>query len=612
MPLSETDFKFYRDEIKQDITTHDSKLKWINRPEEVKAAYQGRFHHGDMLDDSRHDEDPSLQEGKRQIIENYLFISASTALPSLFFQLPRMHIRSERLPFEAAVLTSLINKDFNEQDKEENQLCIIDAFLPYGYGVMKTGYNSRTGIVKPNIFTGKTKGGKSDNLEGENEFLEFERTLAVRQSPKTTYLDRTQPFGKGNRISFVYQRTLQQIIDSNLYTLSSNFIQHFAVGAKDKRLIKMELTEAFILLKGKVWKLAYVNGWDEEIAWIKTQYDELPRSLLRFNKMGDILYNIAHGTLGLFAQKELNYLTELRKKHVDNMRNQHMIERKALDEGADKTVRANDIGGIVYTNKPPIGVAIPLTSASADPRLFEETVNVREYLKLLLSTSGAKAGGPDSKLATVERNKALGDALRSSGLQDDIRSFMVHQMKQRIKNYLRLASPEMTLMITGENLEMPGTNEPIEPGTQLQLGGKGGLNLQKLITGELEVDFVFDVDITSAQRPDFPVIREQLAEGIRLGKELLPDLEEKGKTIDFDKQLEDYYQTFDAIPDAKKYIRDMSEEEKQRRLQRIQAEAQLRLAEGQGSEGVPTGVPTEEGIAGGAEAVPTPGLGVGS
>ncbi len=604
MPLSDKDFKFYKDEINQDIKEHDSKLRWINRPEEVKAAYQGRFHTGDLLNDnpSKGEDDPSILDERRQIIENYLFISAATALPSLFFQLPRMHIRSERLPFEAAVLTALINKDFNEQDKEENQLAIIDAFLPYGYGVIKTGYNSKTGIAKPNIFTGKTGKNKPDNVEGDNEFLEFERTLAIRQSPKTTYLDRTQPFGKGNRISFTYQRTLQQLIDSNLYTLSQNFIQHFSVGDRDKRLIKVELTECFILLQGKVWKLAFVDGWDEEIAWVKTQYDELPRSLLRFNKMGDVLYNIAHGTLGLFAQKELNYLTELRKKHVDNLRNQHMMDESALAEGAKKTVLANDIGGIVYTKGPPLGKAIPLTSQSADPRLFEETVNVREYLKLLLSTSGAKAGGPDSKLATVERNKALGDALRSSGLQDDIRSFMVHQMKQRIKNYLRLASPQMTLMITGENLVNPVTDTIVEPGTQLELGGAKGLNLRKIITGELEVDFIFDVDITSAQRPDFPVIREQLAEGIRLGKELLPDLEAKDKTIDFDKQLEDYYGTFDAIPDAKKYIRAMSEEEKQKRLQQIQLQAQLALAEGGGSQGTPT----EGGIVAGAEALPAP------
>ena len=603
MPLPDRDFKFYQNEIKEDIREHDSKLRWINRPEEVKAAYQGRFHSGDLLGNenpSRGEDDPSITDEKRQIIENYLFISAATALPSLFFQLPRMHIRSERLPFEAAILTALINKDFNEQDKEENQLAIIDAFLPWGYGVIKTGYNSKTGIVKPNIFTGKSGKTKPDNIEGDNEFLEFERTLALRQSPKTTYLDRTQPFGKGNRISFVYQRTLQQLIDSNLYQLSQNFIQHFSVGDRDKRLIKMELTEAFILLKGKVWKLAFVDGWTEEIAWVQTEYDELPRSLLRFNKMGDVLYNISHGTLGLFAQKELNYLTELRKKHVDNMRNQHMIEKAALDEGADKTVKANDIGGIVYTKKPPLGVAVPLQSASTDPRLFEETINVREYLKLLLSTSGAKAGGPDSKLATVERNKALGDALRSSGLQDDIRSFMVHQMKQRIKNYLRLASPEMTLMITGENLVNPATDTIVEPGTQLELGGEKGLDLRKIITGELEVDFIFDVDITSAQRPDFPVIREQLAEGIRLGKELLPDLEGKGKTIDFDKQLEDYYGTFDAIPDAKKYIREMSDEEKQQRLIQIQLQAQQAQLEAGG------GAPTEGGIAAGAEAVPTP------
>ena len=84
MPLTERNFKFYRDEIKDDIREHDSKLKWVNRPEEVKAAYQGRFHRGDMLDSNRNDEDPSLIEGQRQVIENYLFISCLKYSATLF------------------------------------------------------------------------------------------------------------------------------------------------------------------------------------------------------------------------------------------------------------------------------------------------------------------------------------------------------------------------------------------------------------------------------------------------------------------------------------------------------------------------------------------------
>ena len=202
--------------------------------------------------------------------ENYLFVFANTMLPQLYFQNPRIVIRAKReaLKFEAAVLTELVNTYFTDEIKQENQLAIIDALLPYGYGCVKNGYNSRTGIAKSNVLTG-TRGGKNEsNMEGNVEYLAFEKPIIVRQSPKRTFLDHTQPFGKGNRITFEYTRTLQQLMDSNLYKLSSNFINHFKSRAdgNDARKVEIDLTEMWIMLNGKAWKLVYVPGWQEEIA----------------------------------------------------------------------------------------------------------------------------------------------------------------------------------------------------------------------------------------------------------------------------------------------------------------------------------------------------------
>lgn len=596
MPLSLKDFTYYKDLAQEDKEAHEEKLTAVNNPTEVINAYNGVF---DKFDVGEH-------AHSKMMIENYLFVGASTILPSLFFQLPRINIRAKRegLDFSAAVLNSLINTDFDERAKEENQLSIIDAFLPYGYGVIKNGYNSRTGKAKNNIFTGKTTGGKSpSNMEGDVEYIAFEKSIGVRQSPKFTYLDSTQPFGKGNRITFKYSRTLQQMIDSNLYALSTNFLSHYGSKAEDKRKVKIDLIEMWIMRGDRAWKLAYVEGWPEEIAWIKSEYDHLPVSYLRFNKMGDILYNISHGTLGLRAQKELNYLNELWKKKVDNLRDQHLLYWDALHEDGKNTIKNNDIGAIVTTNKPiTAGVYAPMQSQAINPDLFQNIENTRAYLQLIMSTTGGKGGGPESELATTEKNKALGDALRASGMTDAIRDFVVDQIKQRIKNFVRLGSPEMILKITGENLTNPLTGQPVAPNTEFQIGGIKGLTLNKLVKGNLEVDYIYDVDITSAQRPDFPVIRKQLYEGILLGKQLEPDLNKKGKTIDFDVQLEDYYATFDAVPNAQKYIRDMTEQEKQVWMQNLQAQA-AQAAQG--------GVPDEGSIKKSAEKVPSvTGVGV--
>lgn len=587
MPLSKKDFDHYKSLAEEDIQVHEDKLTAVNNPTEVIDAYNGVF---DKFDVGEHSHD-------RTMIENYLFIGASTILPSLFFQLPRINIRAKRegLDFSAAVLNSLINTDFDERAKEENQLSIIDAFLPYGYGVIKNGYNSRTGKAKSSIFTGKTTGGKSpSNMEGDVEYIAFEKSIGVRQSPKFTYLDSTQPFRKGNRITFKYSRTLQQMIDSNLYALSENFLSHYGSKAEDKRKVKIDLHEMWIMRDANAWKLCYVEGWPEEIAWIKSEYNKLPVSYLRFNKMGDILYNISHGTLGLRAQKELNYLNELWKKKVDNLRDQHLLYEGALTESGKLTAKNNDIGAIVTTNKPiTAGVYAQMQSQAVNVDLFKNIESTRAYLQLIMSTTGGKGGGPESELATTEKNKALGDALRASGMTDAIRDFVVDQIKQRIRNFIKLGSPEMILKITGENLINPLTGQQVEPNTEFQIGGIEGLTLQELIKGNIEVDYIYDVDITSAQRPDFPVIRKQLAEGITVASTLEMKLNEQGKKVQYDLMLEDYFATFDAVPNAKKYIADMTEQDKAMWIKNIQAQA------------MGGGVPDEGSIKKSAEKVPS-------
>jgi len=556
--LDDKQFTYFKDIVSKDTKEHDTQLKSVNKPEQVIMAYNSKFKESYGISDSGIDADSG-------IIENYLFIGAATILPTLFYQLPKINIRSKRdnLQFEASVLTSLMNASFGDKEKLENQLCIIDAFLPYGYAVIKNGYNSRMGKAeKPSVLTGEGKTDKPNDMEADNEFIQYEQAISIRQSPKKTYLDSSQPFGKGNRITFEYTRTLQQLIDANLYDLSSNFIAFFSARDNDKRKVDLTLTEHWTMENGFAWKLSYVDGWDEPIKWIKSNYKYLPVSYLRFNKMGDVLYGISHGTLALKAQNELNYLNELWKKHVDNIRNQHLVYMKGLSESGKKTLRQNDIGGIVESNEPlAAGIALPLQGATADPQLFGNIQSVRGYLQLILSTTGGKTGGKESELATTEKNKALGDALRQSGMQDAIRDFYIDQIKQRIKNFLRFGTPDMILKMTGSGLTNPETGQPIQPNTELSIGGEGGFLLTELIKGNIDTDFIFDVDIQSASRPDYPVIRKQIAEGIALATNLQPALVSNGKKANIDLMLEDYFATFDAIPDSSKYITDMSPEE---------------------------------------------------
>jgi hypothetical protein len=600
MALKEKDFEYYKKEIDDDIKFHRTKMSEVNRPSEVKAAYKGKFE-TDGLPNTDSD----------YMTENHLFISANTVLPSLFFQLPRLNVRPkfrDDLRFAANIINGLGNVYLNEDVKKENQLAIIDTFLPYGYGAIKSGYNSRVGTIKQpktskfkELFTGKVEGENSQNdnaMESEVEYIKYERPVLLRHSPKHTYLDRRQDFNKGTRMTLEYQRSVQNLIDSNLYKLDKTFIDHFKSrsGTNDLRCAYVTLYESWMKMDKKIFKLVYVEDWPEELAFIETDYDEIPVSLLRFNKMGDVLYNVAHGTLGLEAQKELNFLNELWKKHVENIRNQFIIDDSGLTNEGKITLNDNPIGGIIKATRPGL-TAIPLMSQGVDPALFSNIENLRQYLSLLMSTSGGKGGG-ESELATVEKNKALGDALRSSGMQDDIRDFYIDQAKKMVKNILKFGDPELTVTITGDNVINPLTGETLNQGDAVKIGGETGIPLRQLIEGDIDIDYVFDVDITSAARPDFPVIRKQLAEGITIATQLAPLLQGSNKKVNYDLMLEDYFSTFDAIPNAKKYVSDLSGEEKQRLLSQI-------APSGMEGAGTGTGIPGETTINAGAETVPT-------
>ena len=586
--LKQETFKFYKSQVDDDITIHDKALKAVNNPMDILRAFEGRFYDGFQ------DNTPGTPDGRdggygnvtdAKMTENWLFIAEATLIPSLFFQLPRIVVRPKRkgLDFSAAVLTSLVNIYFNDDAKRENQLAIKDAFLAYGYAVIKNGYNSRTGkISKPSLLTGETQVDKTNDMEGDVEFLRFEKPVLLRQSPRDTYLDSTQPFSKGNRITFVYERTLKELIDSNLYKLDSNFIRFFEGRSDNPQEKDAEITliEHWRMKNGKAHKLVYVEEWNEEISdgLQETEYDELPVSYLRFNDMGDILYTVSHGRLMTDAQKELNYLNELWKDHIDNIRNQTVVNMQKLTETGQNTLRANKIGGIVESDGPIVNGDIqPIQSAPMDPNIFNNIQNNRNYLNLISATAGPKGGGPSEKLATSERQKALGDVVRSAGLQDAIRDFVVNQIQHMIKNILRLASPEMTVTITGQNLTFPQTGQPIEPGTELELGGENGFDLRELIEGDLDVDYVFDVDITTAAKPDFPVIRKQLMEAITIAQGLEPKLNQDGKKFDFAKAEETLMATFDQIPNAQDWITEMTPEEQQA-YQQAQQQAQMQEA----------------------------------
>ena len=590
MKLSTTEFKYHKEVFGEDESAHKKMLD-KNIPDEVVNMYEGLIE-------------------QIECYENYMFISTLTTLPSLFYQFPRPIIKTKNgrgSDYSASVIEATIKQYIDDKWKIENQLCILDTYLPYGYGLMKIGYNSRRGKVKkPSILTGEAKSQDQQGVETE-EYLKFEKPVLERVSPKNAILDSEKPFHNPHRITFKSpNKSLQDMIDSGLYDINDKFIRYF-IGKDsegNKRKVKLDLYEKFCMLEGGVYKLCFVKEWEEPLFWGKTEYKELPMALLRFSKTPDVLYSVSHGKLAYNAQKELQYLNELWKQHVDKIRRQHLVHEDALTESGKATLRNNDIDGIVTTNRPVnAGVYAQIGSNPMGKDVYANIDNVRQYLKMLLNTTGGKAGENDAEFAETEKQNAAGDFMRSGGMQDNIRDFVRKQLRLTVSNIYYFASPELTIKITGKDIRDPNTGEIIT-GKYLQIGGEDGLNLQDEIKGDVDTDYLYDCDITNAARPDFAVVRKQLTEALTLATNLRPLVQEKGKDIDIPQMLEDYLNSFDALPNPERYFIDLDPQMKQememKKAMMLQGEA--------GKMGMPAGagqeVPTEEAIQTGAEQVP--------
>lgn len=601
MPLTKKDFDYYKGFIGESIEEHRKQMKDLNQPDEVIASYEGRLVENDGQE--------YVTTGN--ITEDYLFIATNTVAPTLYYQMPKPMIKAlpGGSPYSAEVLNGMARAYMADAEKKEIQMCILDAFLPYGYGVAKIGYNSRRGTAKkPSIFTAKTEGKKFEDIESTQEYLKYEKSIVLRHSPNKTYLDHTQGWNKDQRVTFEYTRNLKELKDSNLYPLSSNFLNHFKTqGDGDDRKVKLTLFEHWIMINGYAWKLVYIDQWHEELCFGKSKYQTLPMSLLRFNNTPDRKYVTSHGNLGYKAQKELDYQNGIWKSHIDHIRRNHILWKDAFEEQDQNTFKANIIDSVIWSNQPlTAGVYQQVSSNPMGSDMYANMENTRAYLKLLLSTTGGKGGEPDSKLATTEKSKQVGDMMRTAGMQDAIRDFNRDILKKVIKNVIDFGDPKLTIEITKKDVIDPTTGTPIT-GKKLEIGGDNGFNLKEEIEGDLDLDYLYDIDIASAARPDFAVIRKQLGEAIQLAVGMRPLLQEKGKDIAIDDLLKDYFNTFDTIPNPQKYIIDMTDKEqvayKQQQELMRQQEALKNMSAEEAKLVKSRGAPTEQAIQTGAERV---------
>lgn len=608
--LSVKDFDYYKDILREDEQHHSSHMMNKNMPDSVIAAYEGFLYSqsnnlGVGYTGGVQPNDPNMEPDFAELneyIENWMAISIDTIIPGFYYQVPLPNIRKKQRgsEFSAEILNGLVEHFFDEKAKIENQRCILDAYLAYSIGIMKIGYNTRIGILnnkRTNLFSGEMKAsGKDLDMESSVEYIKYERPFVERVSPRDTWLDCSKEFGKGQRVTFRYDRTLQELKDSNLYSLSSNFLSYFKSNSEDARRTKLQIKECWWMMNGYAYKLVYTDDWEEELYWGKTRYQWLPVSLLRFKDVPDTLYTRSHGSIATSASQELDYQNRLWKEHIDKSRDLLFYDETGLSESGKKTLMSNPTKGVVGCTRSPVGVATNVGSAVMSSDIYNNIANIRTYLQQSLASGGAISGDLSAELAVQERSLQQGNFLRTSGIRDKIRDFNIDQIKKMITCLVNWGSPEVAVSITKKNIVDPMTGVVVT-GKDVLIGGNDGIPLQEMIIGNIESDYGYDVDMASAARPDYAVLRKQLMEYMALLTQLMPMLQAEGNKVNFTVLAKQLAGTFDTIPNAGDVIEPMSEEE----LARQALEREINTVASQSMQGKGTGVPQEEAIMSGAE-----------
>jgi len=611
--ISRKDLDYHQGTVKDDKFKHHRDMMNVNMPQKVLASYEGfiGLQYDNMNVDSQDSElvghghatvdHPGVKDAGK-IWENYLAISVNRITPSLYYQVPMPNITSKPTgsPYSAEVLNGLTRQFFDNKAKVENQKCILDAFLPYGYGVMKIGYNSRVGVLdnqRASIFTGKTAKVKGQNIDMETsaEYVKYERPFYERQSPAKTFLDCTKGFNLGQRITFKYDRTLQELKDSNLYSLDSNFLQFFGSKTNDDRSIMINLTEHWFMQDGAAWKIVWVEEWPEAIYYDKTPYPWLPVSLLRFNNTPDRLYTRSQGSQGADAQEELQYLNELWKNHIDKHKKMNFVNTSGLTENGRKTFLKGEIEALVECSQNPASLIAQFTSQPMSSDVYNNISNVRSYLTQLLSVGGAVSGDVSAEKATQERAIQFGNYLSTSGMTDSIRDFNNDQLKKSMTTLIKWGEPSVTVSITKQDIIDPFTGMMVT-GQDLAIGGNEGVPLKEQIIGDVDRDYNYDIDMASSARPDYAVVRKQLMEYGEFLKGLLQGLVAEGKKVNWGSLAKKVGKTFTEIPNAGEIVQDMTEEEQAQNEQAQQEEKQQDFLQAASE-------PTEEAIVRGANGV---------
>jgi len=473
---------------------------------------------------------------------NIIFPIIKNIIPTLYWKnpyitaTPKKSIDEDSAPYAAA----LLNYYFEELDvKSVNRQIIFDAYV-FGMGVSKIGYATKFGSDIPDDNLEKEREKKKqrgllerlglkkpkpeekkENIE-LNEYIRSESPYVVWVNPFDFIIDpMANDIYNARWVAQKLTKLLSEVKGNSQYSNTSEL-----KGSSISQTLIKDIPETQIE-NFKTIDLYEIHYKTEDGINILTlakdgqdykalrheesiyEMDGFQFEILYFNKHNHKLYpksdiDIVKGLQDRISMTFDNILDQI-DKYVPKL----FVDETAMTVDGKLALRDGDIGSICYTNKDPNNVVKEANFVQLKGDLAAFIDKILEIIMLETGLTRAQLMGmTNAQTATEAQIGQAGQNLRMSDKFDTVGDFANRQTRKLWQVIQQFVDLEEVELITGEKgvddvtgLPKFDWMKPID--SELQ---------EKLIKGE----YKFRIDVSSIEKPDLPVLRNQLQQVAQL------------------------------------------------------------------------------------------------
>lgn len=524
--LSVADMDYYRNYVKKMKSCHEREFLMRINPRMMRAFYRGM--NRDLPDEQSRTFNETDYKEYWNDTENFLqlsriFQATNTILPNVYYQNPSPIITGVRGGDEdsAALMSALIKFYMKLNNaKVQNQEAVMNAWF-FGIGWKKLGYKTvffpkdevaqepETVLDKVTDTFQGLMGMKPDNLESKEkpDIVDYEQLFNNSESPMNVYLDHKSDLLNCKAINHALPRSLYDLetygdYDPQVLAELVEKMRYDKGSRMDSRDVELHLNELHIQQRNGVWILTYVDEFPKPLRYEKSSY--LGKGFqfcpLVFTNEPGVRYPVSHMRVASQVQDCLDKQASLFMDIVSRVRNQILINEKALQPGQRQAIEENRTGGVIWTNKdisPAIYAQLTSASVSNDiPLLMNIT---QQNLTEILGADEQLVGG-NSKNKTLGQDELarVGSKVRESGMQDKVRDWMIEQMQKEGSLLKQFSNAQISLQITGQDYVDPKIGLTCQQKWAEFMSESNPLGAKNYLQGEYD----FDCNMEDAVKPD--------------------------------------------------------------------------------------------------------------